>query len=148
DISLDTANIRLLRPVKAVGSVDKRAGWFEINGVIEGEGEIDCSRCLEPIKRNLSIPFNIRLVRSEDLGDIHEREVNTSDLDSSEIEGEQLDLTEVIREQILLDMPEQIFCKEDCKGLCPKCGTNLNLIDCKCDDEEIDPRWSALKDLK
>ena len=58
------------------------------------------------------------------------------------------DSVEVVREQILLAMPEQVFCWEDCKGLCPKCGTNLNLIDCKCADDEVDPRWAALKSLK
>jgi uncharacterized protein len=53
-----------------------------------------------------------------------------------------------VREQILLNLPEQVFCKEDCKGLCQKCGANRNLIDCKCDSDETDPRWAALKNLK
>ena len=64
-----------------------------------------------------------------------------------EMEGSEIDLAEIAREQILLDLPQQFFCKDDCKGLCEKCGTNLNLKDCDCEDDEIDPRWAALKNL-
>jgi len=148
DINLDMPNARLTGSITTKGLVEKHAGWLEVDGLIEGEAAVDCSRCLEPVERLLSIPFNIRFVRAGDVGDAHEREVDTGDLDSSEIEGDEIDLKEIIREQILLDLPEQVFCKEDCKGLCPKCGANRNLIDCKCHDEETDPRWTALKDLK
>ena len=69
-------------------------------------------------------------------------------MDVSVIEGFEIDLTELVREQILLNLPEQVFCREDCKGLCEKCGANRNLINCNCEEKEIDPRWSALKNLK
>jgi uncharacterized protein len=45
-------------------------------------------------------------------------------------------------------LPEQAFCREDCRGLCEKCGANQNLIDCKCEEKEIDPRWQGLRELK
>jgi uncharacterized protein len=48
---------------------------------------------------------------------------------------------------LILETGEPVLCKEDCQGLCLKCGSNLNLIDCKCEDEQIDPRWAALKNL-
>ncbi|MGH7783338.1 MAG: DUF177 domain-containing protein, partial [Candidatus Binatia bacterium] len=54
---------------------------------------------------------------------------------------------EVVREQILLDLPDQVFCTENCRGLCPKCGANRNLIDCKCEEDNVDPRWAALNNL-
>jgi uncharacterized protein len=60
----------------------------------------------------------------------------------------ELDLTELAREQILLNLPSQVFCREDCQGLCQKCGANLNLIDCSCEESEVDPRWAALRNLK
>jgi uncharacterized protein len=74
-------------------------------------------------------------------------EVEEADLDEQLVEGDEVDLTEIIREQILLNLPEQVLCKEDCKGLCPQCGANRNLIDCDCGEDEIDPRWAALKNL-
>ncbi|MEO7658752.1 MAG: DUF177 domain-containing protein, partial [Pyrinomonadaceae bacterium] len=75
-------------------------------------------------------------------------EVSDEALDESLVEDGKIDMAEVVREQLLLVQPEQIFCREDCKGLCPQCGANLNLIDCKCADDDIDPRWAALKNLK
>jgi uncharacterized protein len=68
-------------------------------------------------------------------------------LDVAVYEGDKIDLGELVREQIILNQPEQVFCREDCKGLCEKCGANRNLIDCKCEEKEIDPRWAALKNL-
>jgi uncharacterized protein len=74
--------------------------------------------------------------------------VRNDDLDVSIYDGEKIDLTDLVREQILLDLPTQILCQEDCKGLCQKCGANLNEVNCNCEENEIDPRWSALKNLK
>ena len=77
-----------------------------------------------------------------------EAELRIEDLDVSIYEGDKIDLSELVREQIILNLPEKIFCSEDCKGLCAKCGANRNLIDCNCDKKELDPRWAALKNLK
>jgi uncharacterized protein len=46
-----------------------------------------------------------------------------------------------------LNLPEQVFCREDCRGLCAKCGANRNATDCGCEEKEIDPRWAGLKNL-
>jgi len=147
-IDLDVEDLRLKSSVRSIGKLEKHAGWFDVEGRIEAEAEVDCSRCLEPIDRPLLIDFSIRLLTNDVSTHVAEKGVDKSELDSSVLEGHQVDLTEVVREQILLDQPEQVFCKEDCKGLCPKCGANRNLIDCKCEDDEMDPRWAALKNLK
>jgi len=148
EMDFDSNDVSLTGYVSARGTVEKHAGWFEIHGFVKGSAVIDCSRCLEPVARQLSIPFNIRFVRPNNGGEANEREVDSENLDLSELESDDIDLTEVIREQILLDLPEQVYCKEDCKGLCQKCGANRNLRDCKCENEAVDPRWAALKDLK
>ena len=148
EIDLDLVDFRLKGPVRANGEIEKHAAWFEVEGRIECEAEIDCSRCLEPIGRPIAIPFSIRLLQTESLSEAAEKAIDKSELDSSILNGTQVDITEIIREQILLDVPDQIFCKEDCRGLCPKCGANRNLIDCKCEDDETDPRWAALQNLK
>lgn len=148
EIGLDTESFRLRSSVRASGRIEKHSAWFDVEGLIEADAEIDCSRCLEPIGRPLSILFSIRLLNTESFSGRIEKEVDKGDLDASVLEGRQIDLTEVVREQILLDLPEQVFCKEDCKGLCPECGANRNLIGCKCEEDDIDPRWAALKDLK
>ena len=63
-------------------------------------------------------------------------------------EGDSIDLDELVREQILLALPTRHLCREDCKGLCQKCGADLNAGDCSCEQGETDPRWAALADFK
>ena len=60
------------------------------------------------------------------------------------LEDGKLDLSEVVCDQIVMEMPYRFLCREDCKGLCPKCGQDLNVERCSCDTREIDPRWAAL----
>jgi uncharacterized metal-binding protein YceD (DUF177 family) len=79
--------------------------------------------------------------------DADEIQLGSSDLDESLLPDGQIDLAEVVREQLILQTDEPVVCQEDCLGLCPKCGGNRNLIDCRCEENEIDPRWAALKNL-
>jgi uncharacterized protein len=147
-LELGVANYRLKGPASAVGEITRHIGSIAVKGTIKGEAEIDCTRCLSPINTPLLIDFDVDYLTEGELGSEENVELQPGDLDTDELEGYQLDLTQLVREQILLNVPEQIYCTEDCKGLCEKCGGNLNLVDCNCKDEEIDPRWEALKNLK
>jgi uncharacterized protein len=77
-----------------------------------------------------------------------EREVAEEDLETSYYRDDQIDLNELMREQFYLALPMKPLCREDCRGLCPQCGTNLNLGGCECDTGWHDPRLAPLKDLK
>lgn len=148
DLDLQTANYRLPIAPIVTGSVTRHIGAVVVNGKIVGTAEIDCTRCLNPVAQPFSIDFDVEFLTEGQMGRDGEHELNFTDLDTDQLDSDQLDLNQVAREQILLNIPEQQFCREDCKGICPKCGENLNLIDCKCGEDEIDPRWAALKDLK
>lgn len=130
------------------GILTKHIAQTDVEGVINAEIELECTRCLQKIEQNFEFPFAAAFVSSENYTQAKEAELNAEDLDVSIIEGNEIDLSELVREQILLNLPEQVFCQENCKGLCEKCGANRNLIDCNCKEKEIDPRWSALKNLK
>ena len=148
EIDVGDANVRLNGDLRAQGEVIKHTAQIDVNGSVRGHAEIDCTRCLKPVQRELAIEFAVSFVTPEDFVTDKEREVLAGDLDIDVLADDRLDLREVIREQILLNLPEQLFCKPDCMGLCPKCGADRNLIDCKCDDSEVDPRWAALKDFR
>jgi uncharacterized protein len=148
ELDLDTENVRLKGDTVASGEVKKSIAKIDVSGKITVPAEIDCTRCLTPIEKVLSFNFDVSFVPLEDVVKEGDVELGMSDLDVDAITSDELDLKEVVREQILLNLPEQEFCTEDCKGLCQKCGSNLNLIDCKCEETEIDPRWAALKNLK
>jgi uncharacterized protein len=148
EIELGQENVRLIENVRTAGELKTGIVQTEVEGTIRTKLEVECTRCLQPVEKELEFPFKVSFITPENLTEEKETELNAEDLDVSIYEGDRIDLGELTREQIILNLPEQVFCSEDCKGLCAKCGANRNLIDCKCEEKEIDPRWSALKNLK
>lgn len=148
EIDGEMSGVEFEKGVRAVGQVEKQAGRIEVKGTISGPVAIDCTRCLESVRQELKIPFEAVYVPAEDFGEESESEISGEDLKVDVLEGDSLDLTAIVREQVLLGLPAQTLCREDCKGLCERCGVNLNEAECKCGDDDIDPRWAALKGLK
>ncbi|MFT3744880.1 MAG: DUF177 domain-containing protein [Pyrinomonadaceae bacterium] len=155
DVEFDPADIDLEGEFVHVGGKTHLGGEIELienkahlRGTIKASLLLGCTRCLEPIERDVEFTFRDIFVDANAETTDDETELADEALDESQVENGQIDVAEMVREQLLLWLPEQIFCREDCRGLCPKCGGNLNLIDCKCDEEEVDPRWAALKSLK
>jgi len=147
-IDLEGEAVKLKDAVKIEGNLKNRIAQTDVQGKISGKIEIECNRCLQAAEMYLEFPFDAVFVTAENYTQEKEAELRAGDLEVSIFEGDKLDLTELTREQILLNLPTQVFCREDCQGLCQKCGANLNLIDCNCEEEKIDPRWSKLKNLK
>jgi uncharacterized protein len=148
EINLDGEEAKLKNAARVTGKVIKHIAHTDVEGRIQAEIELECTRCLQQIERDFDIPFHAAFVAPENYTQAKDAELRAEDLDVSVLEGNEIDLTELVREQILLNLPEQVFCREDCKGLCEKCGANRNLINCNCLEKEIDPRWAALKNLK
>jgi uncharacterized protein len=147
EIDLDFES-RLASAAVFRGEIYGDQGRAHVEGMITAKVETACTRCLEPVTRPFEIAFSDIFVDASRENLAREAEIGVADMDESLVIGGRVDVAEVVREQILLAMPEQVLCTEDCRGLCPKCGGNLNLIDCSCDSDETDPRWSALKNLK
>jgi len=145
---LEEESARIVKPVRTVGKLRKGIAQVDVEGSISGEVEAECTRCLTSGTHQIDVPLKAVFVTEENYTSEKEAEVRRDDLDVSIYDGEKIDLTDLVREQILLDLPAQILCQEDCKGLCQKCGANLNEVNCNCEEKEIDPRWSALKNLK
>lgn len=145
---LEEEAARIAKPVRAVGKLRKGIAQTDVEGRINGEVEAECTRCLKAVTHKIDIPLKAVFVTEENYTSEKEAVLRNEDLDVSIYDGEKIDLADLVREQILLDLPTQILCREDCKGLCQKCGANLNEVNCNCEENEIDPRWSALKNLK
>jgi uncharacterized protein len=145
---LEEESARLAKPVRAVGKLRKGIAQTDVEGRINGEVEAECTRCLKSVTHEIDIPLKAVFVTEENYTSEKEAVLRNEDLDVSIYDGEKIDLTDLVREQILLNLPTQILCREDCKGLCQQCGANLNEVNCSCEENEIDPRWSALKNLK
>lgn len=148
EIVLEEDAARLKRPVRFAGSVRKGIAQVDVTGEIKGEIEIDCTRCLRPTDTELDVGFTAVYVTPENYTEEKESELRATDLDVAIFEGDKIDLADLAREQIVLNLPTRFLCSEDCKGLCPKCGANLNTDACDCEQIEIDPRWAGLKDFQ
>jgi uncharacterized protein len=121
---------------------------IRIVGDLSAKFEVACARCLEPIVQDVVRKFDL-LFRplGTDAGK-GEMSVTAAEAEVGYYQGEGLVLEDVLREQMLLALPLKAICREDCKGLCPHCGRNLNQEQCNCAEPLEDPRWSALKDIR
>ena len=113
-------------------------------GTLHTEAEVTCSRCLSLFNRPLALNIEEEYFPTLDV-------VSGASLSLPEEPGcfiidehHLLDLTEAVRQYALLVIPMKPLCCEDCAGLCPNCGHNLNLGPCDCPPQPLDPRWAAL----
>lgn len=121
---------------------------IRLRGKLFAGFEVNCARCLEPVAQDVARDFEL-LYRplGADAGR-DELSVTDAEAEIGYYQGEGLLLEDVLREQVLLTLPVKVTCSEDCKGLCPQCGMNLNQRQCSCATLVEDPRWSALKEIR
>jgi uncharacterized protein len=121
---------------------------IRVVGELATSVESDCARCLAPVTREVKRNYEL-LYRPQGI-DAGREEISVTDAEAEigYYQGEGIELRDILREQILLAVPMKLVCREECKGLCPQCGQNLNQGDCKCAAPVGDPRWEALRDLK
>src|SRR5438132_12535923 len=107
-----------------------------------------CACVLESVEQEMSRHFDL-LYRPQ-VVDARSPELSVTDAEAEigYYRGDGLELEDVLREQILLALPLRTLCSEQCKGLCPHCGKNLNVEQCSCAEPLEDPRWAALKDIR
>lgn len=107
-----------------------------VQGLLQVGTEVECYRCLDPIKRELDI-------------EVEELYAYPAPIDGefSITDDGVLDLAPLVRAEMLIQDAERTLCSPDCKGLCAQCGTNLNHETCMCEEEMIDPRFAALRQL-
>lgn len=122
--------------------MDKSPGQIILDCNIEAEAEFNCDRCTESIEEIIETSFVLTYIFDS------EEESDNSDLKFLSPDDDKIDLTEDIRDFLEVALPMKHLCSDDCKGLCYKCGTNLNYKQCDCKDDEINPVWEPLLELK
>lgn len=110
--------------------------------------ETECDRCLDPATCAVDAPFDLYYLPEGAEPPTEEVELGEAEAEVGFYSGAGVDLNDILREHILLSLPMQRLCREDCKGICPACGQNRNTMDCQCEARPADDRWRALKDLK
>jgi uncharacterized protein len=144
DISID--GVSLLGKALAECDIVKGDHIYYCTGQAFCDAEIVCSRCLEPYRDRLSgeIEFSIQEVADG-------RQVKPEEIPENEIvipaNSPEVDISAPVREALLLALPMKPLCGEDCLGICPSCGINLNKQNCECKSEKTDSRWDGLRNL-
>ena len=126
-------------PVVASGTVRNTAGVLMMDGELTTTIHGLCDRCASPFDREIRFPIHAVLVT--ELADEENEDEWVFPL-----EGDSADLDDIVRTVFVLNLDSKLLCKEDCRGLCPRCGKNLNDGPCNC-QKELDPRFAALKQL-
>ncbi len=117
---------------------------IRLRAAYHGQLEVLCARCVEPVAMPIEGSFDL-IFRPDDAdADSAERAITTDETEIGYYDKSGLLLEDVVREQVLLSLPARILCTDDCKGLCPRCGQNLNSASCNCESTAVDPRWNAL----
>ena len=136
---IDDQDVSLLA-VRFSGEARERGGFISLEGRISCKFSAHCARCLAEVESELDFPVTLDAFEPDKLPE-------DQGPDQIEITDSKIDLEEVLFEQIVTHLPYRVLCREDCKGLCPKCGQDLNLSDCGCDKRQIDPRLEGLMDF-
>jgi uncharacterized protein len=145
---LQDANLTLISPCAITVNLQRRGHDIDANVRVTATIGATCDRCLAPTVIAIDSSFNAIFLPLERLNETEELILERQELDFSFYKENRIDLDDLVREQIQLALPMSNLCREDCLGLCRHCGQNLNISACQCKDESIDPRWSALLELK
>lgn len=143
-------DFKVIAPVSLAFDIFKDKQQFRLDGRVQTTLELNCGRCLEPFTLPVDAAFDLRYhPRLENTGNgVDEQEIEEDDLTTAFYENEEIDLGHLMREQFNLSLPMKPLCRDDCHGLCPVCGTNLNRGTCDCKREWDDPRLAVLRKLK
>jgi uncharacterized protein len=109
--------------------------------------ELQCSRCLRNFPRDIDMNIHVVYHPVEELRGEEKHEVREDELDMGFYSDDELNIQDLVVEQILLNVPMKPLCSESCRGICPKCGTDMNVNPCRCEQKEADPRLAVLKKL-
>lgn len=148
---IDLGGLRQIGPLHAVGQAEllsNTLGELRIGGWLTGEIEADCDRCLEAVRRSIDSQFDLFYRPTPDSDVPHERAIDEGEAEIAFYDGDGIELAEVLREYVLLSLPMQQICQQECKGICPQCGLNRNTGHCQCETKVVDERWTALRDFK
>lgn len=144
----DPFSLKLLRPVNVVLNLNRRPDHIRITGKLTGLLEVNCHRCLRPFQLPLDESVDIFLVANDRMPSEEQKELEPDELLYEFFDGEVIEVDRLVAEQIFLALPVKVLCSEDCKGICPGCGANLNEEACRCSTADRRSPFAKLRLVK
>lgn len=118
--------------------ITNHSGLILLEGNINASLTVPCARCDKEFNYTATIPLTAKITESL---------ANEDEDEYIILQDYSFDEEDLVRTTLILELPSRYLCNEDCKGLCPKCGCDLNVKECSCNQKESDPRWDVLKDF-
>ncbi len=141
------STVRAVSPCLLSIKIIKNRNEILINGQIKCRLELQCSRCLNVFEYEVDSPLDIVFLPAHELDKEGCYELQKGELDIAFYRDNILDIDEIMNEQLALNIPMKPLCIYECKGICAKCGADLNKMQCKCLDGDIDERFKVLERL-
>lgn len=151
EIDYDEVHVRQVGGLHAEGEAEllnNTLGEMRVRGRLKVDLELQCDRCLEPIRYPIEEPFDLFYRPAPHGPQPHDVAIDEGESQIGFYEDGGIELSEILREHILLLLPMHAVCREDCAGICPKCGQNLNTGTCNCTENLVDDRWAALREFR
>ncbi|MGB9607100.1 MAG: YceD family protein [bacterium] len=145
---IEVEGVELLSPVIADCKFSNTHRSIVIECEFDTSYMAECVRCLKHFPYHLHFAFQEAYTRQDLMLDSKGNLLTEDEDIRSVFEGYVLDLSELLRQNIIIALPVAPLCSPDCKGLCPKCGKDLNEGECDCEKKKIDPRWQKLSEYK
>jgi len=144
----DESDTRIKGKIRVKGRLSLQGDNLRVKGSVSTDLSTFCTRCAEDMVYPLEGTVDIVLLKGPPPELPSELEINMQDAATEYYEGDEVDIAPLFKEAVALQVPIQTLCREDCQGLCPKCGRNLNNDSCDCEKDEGDPRLEVLRKLK
>lgn len=149
---INQGECKFAAPIKCALRAIRIGDMIEVKGQINTSVRLPCGRCLKEYETLLESRFDLtyahRIPGTPEDEEQEEVEISAEEMGLIYFEGEEINLQDAIQEQVVLALPIKALCKEDCKGLCFKCGADLNKSDCRCDRQPTDNKFAVLKNLQ
>ena len=129
-------------PVSAALRAESVVEGILVTGSVSGGTVVQCARCLKQIDSGVEVELCELFVAPG-----HEVSDSGAD-DTYRVTGTEIKLEPMLRDALTLALPLHPLCRADCKGICAQCGADLNAGDCSCAEDETDPRWAPLEELR
>lgn len=148
-LDLEDTGVQFSEPIHVQSRLVMMDRTAYLTGEAGAPARFQCVRCLETVPFVFQTSFQMNVEPQETAsgktpGEL--RELHREELDEHYYSGDVIDLTEVVREQILLALPAYPLCRADCRGLCPRCGGDLNCISCRCSIEDTRPPMTQFQE--
>jgi uncharacterized protein len=129
----EDSDISFLSPVEYELEIEKTGNSIWIRGPVVARLSLTCARCLEQFTFSVASKLDMKLLPRNEAPSAPELELKTEEMDMYYFEGEEIDINPYVFEEIMLNIPLKALCADACKGVCPGCGRNLNIEECRCE---------------